>query len=900
MTLKGKVEMKPTAAVSALFSQRANFLRKAPLLILFSLLLFTFSAYAATTGIVGGFVLDTNGNPLVGATVMIEDTYLGAMTDASGEYIIAGVTPGNYSVTASMVGRSTSRMEGVLVIADQLSRIDFNLPEDPTGSTIITVRESRNHILQDVPATLHLMDFTEIRTITSKSIVDVVADQPGVITSHGEVHVRGGRSGEVDYLFDGVSIRSPISNKFNLELPLGAISNASLMTGGLGVEYGNSMSGVVNLIGKEGADSYHGSLILRHGDITTASFQSGKQLFMEETDVEQCRSNLNGIEGSVSGPEPITEKLLPSIGIRIPGQMRFSASGQISLSGRDTLDTRSSWENNWQSDMSGVAKLTYRPLNRTSFALTFLGSSRETGWNEWAWSRYHLPAYIDGAAYLGRSQDYALPILFSETAGITFNASQLLGSETCLKLTMSIMKFQDWNRIRRQGGGYIGENTNPTYWFTQYQPEERITDSLGFYHTGTHPNVWFDSKAKVSSIMVGFDSNPNTRARIKAGVSGNYYDLYQYNVYAETFGNIFISQWDAYPHSGSCYLQGSYRFGGGVITTAGLRADMFNANTSVFVSETGDNVRVKTKWHISPRVGFSVPFSETSVFFSTYGHHFQMPSMNCLFLETSYNLAENRIVAGNPDLDPEMTQIFEVGIRHFIDRTTELSLAAYYKDITGLVNTKDHSEGTYYVFSNDDSHGMVRGIEATLNRRAGSNISGQISYALSIAKGKYSSMLEGYNYAQMGVLYISNEDNYLDWDQTHTVSASIEVRSFESEGPEVAGIHPLENTRLGISWNYGSGMPYTLPPVEAELVETNTERYPFSTQTDIVLSRMFSIGSTELNLVLGVFNLFNRKNIVHIYDTSLFHTSGDPGGSTGNARAWSPARHFILSAGISW
>ncbi|MCD4702537.1 MAG: TonB-dependent receptor, partial [Candidatus Aegiribacteria sp.] len=581
-------------------------------------------------------------------------------------------------------------------------------------------------------------------------------------------------------------------------------------------------------------------------------------------------------------------------------QMRFSASAQFSSSGRDTLDTRVRWENNWQDDISGIAKLTYRPLNRTSFALTVLGSSRQTGWNEWSWSRYHLPAYIDDIAYLGRSQDYAIPVRFSETAGITFNATQLFGSETCLKLTMGIMKFQDWNRIRLKDGSYIGENSYPIYWFTQYMPEERIADSLGFFHTGTHPNVWLDSKSTVSSIMVGFDTNPNTRLRIKAGFSGDYYDLYQYNVYAQNYRNIFISQWSAYPHSGSCYLQGSYRFPGGVITTIGARADMFNANTSIFDSETSEEVRVETKWHISPRGGFSVPFSENSVFFSTYGHHFQMPPMNCLFLQTSYSLSEDRIVAGNPDLDPEMTQIFEVGVRHFIDRFTEFSLAAYYKDITGLVNTEDHSEGTYYVFSNDDSHGTVRGIEATLNRRTGSNISGQISYSLSIAKGKYSSMLERYNYAQMGVMYVSNEDNYLDWDQAHTASASIEVRSFRSEGPEVAGIHLLENSRLGISWNYGSGMPYTLPPVEQELIETNTERYPFSMQTDVTLSRMFHIGPTELNLVLGVFNIFNRKNVVHIYDTSLFHTTADPGGSGGNPRAWSPARHFILSAGISW
>ncbi len=892
--------MKQTAAGSTLISTWAYFLDRVPVLLLLPLIVFAFSVYADTTGIVGGIVSDMDGNPLIGASVMIEETSLGTMTDANGEYIIAGVPPGRYVITSRMVGRSTSRMEGVRVIADQLSRVDFNLSEDPSGSTIIVIQESRSNILQDIPATLHLMDFTEIRTQTSMNIVDIVASQPGVVSSHGEMHVRGGRGGEVDYLLDGVSIRSPIDNRFSLDLPLSAIANASLMTGGLGVEYGNSMSGVVNLIGKEGGDTYHGSLILRHGDVTTSSYETGEQLFTEEADIELCRRGLTGIEGSVSGPEPITEMLLPSIGIRIPGQMTFNASGQFSESGRDTLDTRGMWENNWQQDMSGIVKVTYRPLNRTSFALTVLGSCRETGWNEWAWSNFHLPAYIDDVAYLGRSQDYALPVRASETAGVTFNATQLLGSETCLKLTAGIMKFQDWNRIRSQDGGYIGENTYPIYWFTQYLPEERIEDPLGFYHTGVHPNVWFDSKATVSSVMLSYDANPNTRARIKAGLSADYFDLYQYNVYAQTYGNIYISQWNAFPHSGSCYLQGSYRFGGGVITTIGLRADMFDANTSMFNSETSEEVQVETKWHLSPRVGFSVPFSESSIFFSTYGHHFQMPPMNCLFLETSYNLTEGRIVAGNPDLDPEMTQSFEVGIRHFIDRFTELSLAAYYKDITGLVNTEDHSEGTYYVFSNDDSHGMVRGIEVTLNRRAGSNISGQLSYSLSVAKGKYSSMLEMYNYAQMGVLYISNEDNYLDWDQSHTASASIEVRSFESEGPEVAGIHPLENTRLGISWQYGSGMPYTLPPVQAELIETNTERYPFAMQTDVTLSRMFCIGSFELDLVMGVFNLFNRKNVIHIYDSSLFHTTSDPGGEAANPRAWSPARHLILSAGISW
>jgi len=76
-----------------------GFFRKAPLLLL---LLLTCSVYADTTGIISGYVSDTEGNQLVGATVMIEGTSLGTMMNATGEYIIAGIPPGSYSVTANM------------------------------------------------------------------------------------------------------------------------------------------------------------------------------------------------------------------------------------------------------------------------------------------------------------------------------------------------------------------------------------------------------------------------------------------------------------------------------------------------------------------------------------------------------------------------------------------------------------------------------------------------------------------------------------------------------------------------------------------------------------------------------------------------------------------------------
>ena len=855
---------------------------------------------ADTTGILGGVVSGVEGDPLIGATVLVDGTTLGTMTDSRGEYVIAGLPPGLYAVTARMVGRASSRVEGVRVAAGQLTRLDFIMEIDPSGNTEIIVTESRSSILEDVPSTLHLLDLSDVRTLSSGSILRMIASQPGVVTHGGEMYVRGGRAGEVDYLLDGVSLRSPMDNRFDLDLPLGAISNAAMMTGGLSVEYGNAMSGIVNLISEEGDEDFDGSITVRQGTSTVATGGSGEMAYMEEMDVESCRDGLTSIEGSISGPEPVTGILLPALGLDIPEVLSISAAGQVAVSGRDTLDTRGSWENGWRTDASGMARLTCRPGARTSFSLGLLGAYRESGWNEWAWSRYHLPAYIGSEPYIGGSQDFALPVRFSETSGLTLNAMRLLGSGTTVKLTLGAVRFQDWHRVRSPDGGWVGEGTNPIYWLSQYIPEIREQDSLGFYHTGIHPNVWMDSKATVATAMLDFDANPSTRLRYKAGLSAVYYDLYQYSVYALAAGNVYLSQWDAWPHSGAAYVQGSFRFPGGVITTAGLRAELFDANASVVDTEAGAAVPVDAKWQISPRLGFSVPFSDRSVFFTTFGHYFQMPPMYCLYLQTAYNFAEDRIVAGNPDLEPERTQMFESGVRYSLDRYTDLSISGYYKDISGLVSTEDHNEGTYYVFTNDGSHGMARGLEFSISRSPGGHLSGNLSYCLSVAKGRYSSMLQLYNYAQSGIVYISSEDNYLDWDQTHTVGANLELCSFESEGPRIAGIRPFENSRLGISWSFGSGVPYTLPPVSGELVETNTERYPSNMQTDLTVSRTLDVGPIDLEVLLGIYNLFNGKNVVSIYDTALFHQAGDPTGEMGNPRAWSPARHFLLTAEVRW
>ncbi|MCD4706947.1 MAG: TonB-dependent receptor [Candidatus Sabulitectum sp.] len=857
-------------------------------------------ALSASNGVIAGRVQQPDGEPLPGATVLLGGTPYGAMTDGLGEYVIAGLQPGTYSITARMIGRNSITVEEVTVEANSVSRLDFELKEDASGSTVIMVTESRSHILRDIPSTVFELDLSDMRIISSSGIIDMISEQPGVIERNGSLHIRGGRSEEVDYVLEGVSLISPMDNRLGFDVPVTAISNATLMTGGQSIEYGNSMSGVVDLVAKEGNENFSASVTGRMGDVSSRMLASEVVVFSEGIDHDLCRTDLSSFEFSLSGTEPVTGSILPEIGINLPEKITFSLTGQMNFSGGNNVDTRGNWSYNWLNDASGILKLVYRPEAGSSISLSFLGSYRENGWNQWAWSNYGDQSCSGGIASPPGNLDYALPAMFSETHGIVLNTSTLLGNKASLNFTAGALRFMNWNRIYDSEGGFVGDDSGYLYWLSQYEPPDLYQDSSGFYRGGIHQNVWFDSQADVYSVDLGVDFNPNPRLRLKAGFGCNYYDLYQYNVYFLSQGSSYLSLWEEYPHSAFAYAQGSYRFTGGGIATLGIRGDYFDPNTFTFSTELGTGTEVESKMHASPRVSFSVPFGERSLFFTTYGHYFQLAPMNCYYLHTTFSTGADRVIAGNPALDPELTRMYEVGIRQELDRFTDLGISFYNKDITGLISTQDYSEGDYYIFSNDSSNGNAMGIETSINRRHGSGFSGQISYTFSIARGKYSSAFEEYNNSQLESSIQSREDNYLDWDQTHQAGVAVEYESMESEGPLIGAIRPFENSSIAIKWNYGSGTPYTVLPEGSTPVEVNTERRPFTMQTDLTLSREIGIRYGDFRVALSIFNIFDRKNIFNIHDTGLFHETGDPTGVMDNPRAWSAARHFLVSVVLEW
>ena len=183
-------------------------------------------ATAGTTGKVMGTVMDEKGQPLPGASVVLEGTQRGATTDADGFYVVVSVDPDVYKATASMVGYHPITQDEVSVRADFTTTLNFRLREQELEleEMVVTAErppvepdktESRYHVTaQEIQQTPILKNVTEFITLEAGIASDGTMASRGWLQTHNTVYVDGiqvssqGREGDRRWL--GPRRREPV------------------------------------------------------------------------------------------------------------------------------------------------------------------------------------------------------------------------------------------------------------------------------------------------------------------------------------------------------------------------------------------------------------------------------------------------------------------------------------------------------------------------------------------------------------------------------------------------------------------------------------------------------------------------------------------------------------------
>lgn len=242
--------------------------------ILFSILLFCFAAQiaiAGTTGkLVGKVTSKVNGEPLIGANVILEGTGIGTATDIEGRYLILQIPPGSYDVRFTMIGYQDVIMRDVRIRVDLTTTIDTELNEGVIGMEAVVVTANRPMVQVDITYSQASISSDEIDMLPVEEFEDIIALQAGVVQSGGDMHVRGGRGGEIAYLIDGITVTDPFNAGMAVEIENNAIQELQFISGTFNAEYGSAMSGIINIITKDGDfNKYNGSVSVNGGSYYT-------------------------------------------------------------------------------------------------------------------------------------------------------------------------------------------------------------------------------------------------------------------------------------------------------------------------------------------------------------------------------------------------------------------------------------------------------------------------------------------------------------------------------------------------------------------------------------------------------------------------------------------------------
>ncbi len=818
-------------------------------------LLFTLSLtcplFAGITGTLSGRVTDKeSGEPLPGVNILIKGTYKGAATNQDGRYLITNIPAGTYTVTAQMIGYAPVTQEKVTILMDLRTVIDFKLDSRVLEMDEVKITAEKPLIQRDVTATTHFVSQEEIDQLPVRSVKEIVDIQPGVAAGH----IRGGRNSEVLYLVDGLPISEAIEGKVGSELPMSSIIDMTVQTGGFAAEYGNAMSGVVNIITRDGAEKTEATL-----EMSALRFQNNSNPFDDRDNELDFITDL-----SLGGPVLKNRKLgyYLAVDYRSPytrwKREEFGQKLRI-------FNNKSSY------NINANGKMTW-------FTSPSLKVSLQGLLSLWDWTEYD---------HKWKKNTIGLPLRTKNSYRFSLSAVHTLSPSTFYELRLS-----QYNVLKSIHGAASANQAAVKY---------EDDDPLSWVVSGDYP-WWLDHQEVHTVGKFDVVSQVNMNHQIKSGVEVTYYDLYKKSVqrlelftYDDDFP-MYISydtEYRYFPFRGAAYIQDKIDYEG-MIANVGLRWDFFNprayrpalenkvyGDQSDWIIDYDETTEAEVKSQFSPRLGLALPISAENEVHINYGYFFQMPLFDYLYTNSNLNTADGFSPLGDPDLKPARTVSYEVSYKQLLSKDMLFDVTFFNKEVTNLVDNntfmnerKGALSSTGYSRYVNLEKVTIYGAELFLKRRVGRFLSGKINYTFMVAKGTGSERSQKFDWLTIDQR-VPIDEYYLSWDQRHTFVANVDFRKPGNWG-------------LNLLLRLNSPLPYT--EFKGEATRPNGSRMASTSYLDIRFNKDFEFFGKNSSFFMESLNTLDTRNILWM------DSFGNIGGDLGDPSAWD--ERFRLRAGV--
>lgn len=869
---------------------------------------------AQSTGKIMGRIIDistSEGIPF--ANVLIDGTTLGAASDGDGNYVILNIPPGEYNVTSTYIGYQKVTIKGVTVNVGFTTNLDFNLsPGEITLETVVVQGDKNPLIRQDLTNPIVSITSKSLEILPVDNISDIIKLQAGVVTGDdGSIHVRGGYGNEIAYTLNGLSLNDPYGNARSVGLASNAVQEASVSTGTFSAEFGNALSGVVNYVTKEGPDKLIFSLKAYGGDFIT----SRKDLFANIDKIDVI--NRGRIEGTIGGSIPFsndTRFFLSSIyenfkgsyyGIRLynptdsyltPDNFRSSdqRKGEATdpyyfnpydpnSNGLPTGDgsyvsmnpsTTLNFQMNLSHRFSSLLKLKYEFVydQEKSKAFSALNNGRNYYFNPdgdgWDYSRAVINT-IDLTHTLNEKAFYTLKGSYSFKRGDHY----LYKDVNDPRYLPSFFRKTIGNTLYYAGGtdNSIIHRTTETFsvkgdLVAQLFGVHEFKAGFEFRQHNVRRNEYFVDFYKLSEIN---GSPILTTLSVNDLLYDTALTIYRYSLPD-------VSTYNKNPIQGSVYLLDKMELAKTMILNIGLRYEFFDAaseynyNLSKNLTDSLSgymNAYLKSaevKHMFSPRFSVSYPITDRGVIRFSYGHFYQIGSLEKLYENDLRWVANVSSIPtfGNPNVNPQKSIQYELGLQQQLTDDFKFDLTAYYKDVRDYIFTQTiyTSKARQYRLLTNLAYSNVRGVTLSLLKRRSADglFAATLDYTFQLAEGNRTEPQEDLFFSEASGKQTESFLVPLSFDRSHLINGTFSLSDPNS-------------WTVGVIYNIQGGTPYTpaLPPSLSTITyEQNSASKTIQWEVDLKFEKYFQIGSLNYSVFLHINNLFDTQNDRYVYSSS--------------------------------
>lgn len=837
-------------------------------LLLFLLLISFTEIFSQSSGKISGVVTDENNEPLVGVNVLVQGTSTGAATDIEGSYYIINLRPGIYSVKFTYVGYQSKVVENVSINSDKTTQLDIQiLPEAIAGEEIV-VTATRPVVEFNLTSSSAYVQKEDINKLPVQQLDEIVNLQAGVVDGH----FRGGRLGEVQYQVDGVSVNNPYDNSSILRLDRSLLEEVQVISGTFDAKYGQAMSGIVNAVLRSGSDKFEWSAEAYMGEYIPLD----EDRYPHTEDVNP--TTIQNYQVTISGPIP----LLANTTFLVSGR-HFRDSGYL-FGERRFMPTDSNDFQTPEFFPTGDGEIVPMRINETWSGHVKVTNRSISGIN------LSYQAIVNNLDREDYSHNFRLnpegtkpKNTFSISHGLDFTHSISNEMFYNLSLRQNYFDYSDYKYENVFDPRYL--EAGPARGNANYEDGAVIQGvDLGRFIQTTNMGIiksqftwqfdksnYLEAGAEYQFADVSFGTPGFLTPVVVDGVQT------LLPLTRELPSDPKVEQYQ--PWQFFAFLQDRFEWGD-LVVRAGARFEAFDANAfvpddlrnpanSISLAPQSQLKKTTLKTSLAPRLGLSFPLTANASIYFSYGHFYQMPDLRYLYQNSNYlvlkDLASGGIdygTLGNPDLKPQLTIQYEVGLKQALTQDLGVQLTFFYKDIRDLLGVEFVStyNAAEYLRRTNIDFGSAYGFTLAVDQRAIGALSTTLNYTLQFANGNSSDPNETADRAEAGK-DPRPRDIPFNWDQRHTLNFT-------------AILAEQRNYSISAIVKFGTGQPYT-PALgtgfNADL-ETNSGRKQSFVLIDLRAEKFFDLGFVELSAFLKIYNLLNTYNV----NGFVFSTTGSP------------------------